>query len=120
VVLCAPPLLLAIWVACLFHNLDRGLMAVRYATALGPPADGPLFLAGSASGLLLAMMLGATGGTEVLSELLSQRWTWALVLMPEIAWAGPLAVAWLLLPLRRPMERLTRPQTTRAGAFEPC
>jgi hypothetical protein len=117
VVLCLPPLLLALWTGSIHHNWHRGLSAVRFATGFGPAAPKPLFLAGSAAGLILVTLVTATGGSATIVEVMSERWIWVFILLPDLAWAGPLAVAWVLMPLRRPILSLT-PQG-RPGAFEP-
>ena len=105
-VLCAPPVLLAVWVGTIHHNWHSGLCAIRYSVGGGPTEQRPLVLAGSVAGLILVLGVALTGGAATVSEAMGQRWVWVLVLLPEVAWSGPLAVAWGLLPLRRPLRAL--------------
>ena len=102
-VLCAPPVLLAVWAGAVHHNWHSGLGAIRYSVGGGPTEQRPLVLAGSVAGLILVLGVAVTGGAATVGDVMSQQWVWVLILVPETAWAGPLAVAWVLMPLRRPL-----------------
>ncbi len=106
--LCLPPLLLATWIGTVCHNLDRGAAAVRYSLAMGERPASPVFFVGSLAGGGVLVIVVLAGGGALLGELLSEPWTWVILLLPELAWAGPLSVAWLLMPLRGPMSRIVR------------
>ena len=110
------PVLLAAWTGTIHHNWHRGVAAVRYSAGFGPPAEKPLFFAGSVSGIVLVVIVTLTGGPAMVSEALGQRWIWVFILLPDLAGLAPLGLACLLLPLRRPMIRLM--PAPRAGAFE--
>ena len=43
-------------------NWHRGVAAVRYSAGFGPPAEKPLFFAGSVSGIVLVVIVTLTGG----------------------------------------------------------
>ena len=115
-VLCLPPVLLALWTGSIHHNWQRGVAAVRYSMGFGPPAEKPLLFAGSVSGLVLVVIVTLTGGSTVVTEALGQRWIWVFILLPDLAWLAPLGLACLLLPLRRHMIRFM--PAPRGGAFE--
>jgi hypothetical protein len=106
VILCLPPVLLALWAGSIHHNGQRGVAAVRYSTGFGDPAERPLFMVGSIAGLVLVGLITLTGGPAVAAEALGQRWIWVIILLPDLAWLAPLGLACVLLPLRRPMIRL--------------
>lgn len=117
VALCLPAVLLALWIGAAHHNWERGVSAVRYAAAFGPRARPPLFFVGGAAGFLLVLCVSLSGGTPAAAEFLSSRVVWVLILLPEITWAGPLAVAWAVLPFRPLLERLIVAPASVRGAF---
>lgn len=109
IVLCLPPVLLATWLCSIQHNWQRGSAAVKSAAGLGPPARPPLFLAGTAAGLVIVVIVTATGGIDVMRAAFAQPVLWIVICLPELAWVGPLAIALILLLL---------PHARRTGSSE--
>lgn len=116
-VLCFPPVLLAVWLGSVQHNWQCGTAAVRYSLAAGPRAGRPLFVLGSASGVVLVLLVVLTGGAGTAVEAFSEPEIWIILLLPEMAWAGPLMVAWMLRPLRVPLCGFARASEPSRGAF---
>lgn len=114
-----PPVLLVVWLCAIQHNFQRGASAVRHAAGLGPPEGLPLFVAGSAAGFVLVFGVTIIGGTATAAGVLAQPMIWVLILLPEIAWAAPIALTILLLPLRDWGSRPSvRHLPGRRGAFD--
>lgn len=116
-VLCFPPVLLAVWLGSMQHNWQCGTAAVRYSLAAGPLAGRPLFVLGSASGVVLVLLVALTGGAATAVEVFSQPTIWIILLLPEMAWAGPLMFAWMLRPLRTQLCGFARVSEAPRGAF---
>jgi hypothetical protein len=100
IALCLPAVLLAVWLCCIQHNWHRGVAAIRHALGADREPGCPVLLAGSAAGLSIVLGIALPGGTAILVEVLSHRAVWMIILLPEVVWAGPLLLAWVLLPLR--------------------
>lgn len=114
-----PPVLLAIWLCAIQYNLQRGASSIRWAIGLEPAFPRPLFLGGSAAGLVLVLGVTIIGGPANAAGVLSQPAIWVLILLPEAAWAGPMAVACVLLPMQHiSLPYPARKVPARRGAFE--